>query len=488
MRQVEFNILVVQIALAAFFVHWFRKPLSRWITAKYERLRVAYEKVSQRRQKQAGSEDNLCSLRSSHATSASPPEHREGPRRAGPNAQAKVLEKLKVLSTQQLLEAVISSDSSSGAEDEHGVAPEPLEPDRCSPGGADEPAASSGSSKPLLSRSMEVSICADVRPGKVDQGILDAVALASSELNFDVWDVVSKKNGLKVSACLRWTGCNWEALGLALLRLEQQLLQVVYIGVVPTGRRQHIGRALVKSIRQVAKRNPTCVCIVAVLPRIHSVEATDFFEALGFKRSAGNQGDQACFRLDVRKLSKSQRKLLERPEVLTLSPGRLVVWEQLLAEAEKNSAHRKSAPVPAVKSTQRAALELKPDAAVGKQQDVPVETRDLDLEMEGQPECDDTREGVACADGARQTTQDDHETDHETVEEIEPDAQSGPEVPEPRAGSASVGWSQASLQGKQVVQPPADRQSVPKWMPTLRHLQTADGKRPPLRQRRGDLQ
>ncbi|OLQ06209.1 hypothetical protein AK812_SmicGene10528 [Symbiodinium microadriaticum] len=156
--------------------------------------------------------------------------------------------------------------------------------------------------------------------------------------------------------------------------------------------------------------------------------------------------------------------------------------------AEKNSAHRKSAPVPAVKSTQRAALELKPDAAVGKQQDVPVETRDLDLEMEGQPECDDTREGVACADGARQTTQDDHETDHETVEEIEPDAQSGPEVPEPRAGSASVGWSQASLQGKQVVQPPADRQSVPKWMPTLRHLQTADGKRPPLRQRRGDLQ
>ncbi|CAE7200286.1 unnamed protein product [Symbiodinium necroappetens] len=135
-----------------------------------------------------------------------------------------------------------------------------------------------------------------------------------------------------------------------------------------------------------------------------------------------------------------------------------------------------------------AALELKPDAAVGKQQDVPVETRDLDLEMEGQPECDDTREGVACADGARQTTQDDHETDHETVEEIEPDAQSGPEVPEPRAGSAPVGWSQASLQGKQVVQPPADRQSVPKWMPTLRHLQTADGKRPPLRQRRGDLQ
>ncbi|CAE7200278.1 apaH [Symbiodinium necroappetens] len=335
MRQVEFNILVVQIALAAFFVHWFRKPLSRWITAKYERLRVAYEKVSQRRQKQAGSEDNLCSLRSSHATSASPPEHREGPRRAGPNAQAKVLEKLKVLSTQQLLEAVISSDSSSGAEDEHGVAPEPLEPDRCSPGGADEPAASSGSSKPLLSRSMEVSICADVRPGKVDQGILDAVALASSELNFDVWDVVSKKNGLKVSACLRWTGCNWEALGLALLRLEQQLLQVVYIGVVPTGRRQHIGRALVKSIRQVAKRNPTCVCIVAVLPRIHSVEATDFFEALGFKRSAGNQGDQACFRLDVRKLSKSQRKLLERPEVLTLSPGRLVVWEQLLAEVSR---------------------------------------------------------------------------------------------------------------------------------------------------------
>ena len=79
--------------------------------------------------KSAYDQDNLCSLRSSHATSASPPEHREGsnnllsrkrhqdaetivawiqvfayqpaakqtsgPRRAGPNAQAKVLEKLK---------------------------------------------------------------------------------------------------------------------------------------------------------------------------------------------------------------------------------------------------------------------------------------------------------------------------------------------------------------------------------------------------------
>eukprot|EP00439_Symbiodinium_sp_Y106_P079788 s569_g18.t1 len=329
MRQVEFNILVVQIALVAFFVHWFRKPLLRWITAKYESLRVAYVKVSERRQKKAGSQENLCSLRSSHATSASPPEHREGLRRAGPNAQAKALEKLKVLSTQQLLEAVISSDSSSGGDDEHGVEPEPLQHDRCSLGGEDEAAASS--SKPLLSRSMEVSICSDVRLGKVDQGVLDAVALASSELNFDVWDVVSKKNGLKVCACLRWTGCNWEALGLALHRLEQQVLQVAYVGVVPTGRRQHIGRALVKSIRQVAKRNPTCVCIVAVLPKDHSAQAMDFFEAVGFKRSAG-QGDQVCFRVDVRKLSKCQRKLLERPEVLTVSQGRLVVWEQLLAE------------------------------------------------------------------------------------------------------------------------------------------------------------
>jgi len=95
MRQVEFNILVVQIALVAFFVHWFRKPLLRWITAKYESLRVAYVKVSERRQKKAGSQENLCSLRSLHATSASPPEHREGLRRAGPNAQAKALEKLK---------------------------------------------------------------------------------------------------------------------------------------------------------------------------------------------------------------------------------------------------------------------------------------------------------------------------------------------------------------------------------------------------------
>lgn len=488
MRQVEFNILVVQIALVAFFVHWFRKPLLRWITAKYESLRVAYVKVSERRQKKAGSQENLCSLRSSHATSASPPEHREGLRRAGPNAQAKALEKLKVLSTQQLLEAVISSDSSSGGDDEHGVEPEPLQHDRCSLGGEDEAAASS--SKPLLSRSMEVSICSDVRLGKVDQGVLDAVALASSELNFDVWDVVSKKNGLKVCACLRWTGCNWEALGLALHRLEQQVLQVAYVGVVPTGRRQHIGRALVKSIRQVAKRNPTCVCIVAVLPKDHSAQAMDFFEAVGFKRSAG-QGDQVCFRVDVRKLSKCQRKLLERPEVLTVSQGRLVVWEQLLAEAEKNSAQRKSAPVqvPAgVKSTQRVALDSKPDAvephveSVEKQQDLPEESRDLDLDVRGQPECDAMRGGAACADGAEWTTRDDRETDHETVEDIEPNAQKGAEAPGPRAGSASAGWSQ----GKEAVQP-AERQSVPKWMPTLRHLQTG-GRMPGLRQRRGDLQ
>eukprot|EP00439_Symbiodinium_sp_Y106_P080474 s569_g19.t1 len=175
---------------------------------------------------------------------------------------------------------------------------------------------------------------------------------------------------------------------------------------------------------------------------------------------------------------------------LVLLPLTIVeTWLQW--SAEKNSAQRKSAPVqvPAgVKSTQRVALDSKPDAvephveSVEKQQDLPEESRDLDLDVRGQPECDAMRGGAACADGAEWTTRDDRETDHETVEDIEPNAQKGAEAPGPRAGSASAGWSQ----GKEAVQP-AERQSVPKWMPTLRHLQTG-GRMPGLRQRRGDLQ
>ena len=241
------------------------------------------------------------------------------------------------------------------------------------------------------------------------------------------WDVVSKKNGLKVSACLRcslagsaacsgcrgWppgspgTGCNWEVDGSApccpavflcslprgsgpgaapsgaaaaagpalmpsqssclfvlprvsaspllvisscmLVTLQLDTMQVVYIGVVPTGRRQHIGRALEPWTQLPSTSAP--VGNIAVTGEIHQAgcqacaldseslrclvrarvdaeakshlclhrgrasknplrrgvwvhescvysedmccEATDFFEALGFKRSAGNQGDQA---------------------------------------------------------------------------------------------------------------------------------------------------------------------------------------------------
>ena len=38
------------------------------------------------------------------------------------------------------------------------------------------------------------------------------------------------------------------------------------------------------------------------------------------------------------------------------------------------------------------------------------------------------RGGAACADGAEWTTRDDRETDHETVEDIEPNAQKGAEA------------------------------------------------------------
>ncbi|CAE8587084.1 unnamed protein product, partial [Polarella glacialis] len=119
----------------------------------------------------------------------------------------------------------------------------------------------------------EVSILHDVRPGKAPQPVVEALSSMSSELlGVSVWDVVSKKNRLKVTGCLRWTGSSYEALGLVLYRVQHQILQLVYLGVAHGERRHQVGRSLVKALREAARRDPLCLSILALLPAEQQTE------------------------------------------------------------------------------------------------------------------------------------------------------------------------------------------------------------------------
>ncbi|CAE7312747.1 unnamed protein product [Symbiodinium natans] len=141
-------------------------------------------------------------------------------------------------------------------------------------------------------------------------------------------------------------------------------------------------------------------------------------------------------------------------------------------------------------SRHRGSMELQVTAAVAAADKEEVRTCKCNklqrAELEAERACDASSNGAACADGADWTTQDDHDTDHDTLEE-EPDATSLEEAPAVRAAAQSGRWHQAALRGK-AAQASAAQQSATAWMPTLRHLQTTDATMPLLRQRRADPQ
>lgn len=330
-NQADFNFYAVQAAILFFLIWWFFAPIQKWALARYQIAHAAYLKVSDRRKRlethrdlDLKPHDEGQYLEEMEVEFDKKQEHLAGQsarQRKGKHA------KMQELSAAKLFETVVSSDSASSEEAE-------VHDDCGHHGHHDQDESHQGAKGSLLSRSSEVSIMHELRPGKADQAALDAVRMLSFELfECDVWEVISKKNRLKVSSCLRWTGCDWKAIGLVLYRIQQHVLQVVYVGVSIECRRQHVGRALVKSVKELSRKDLSCSSAVAVIQKHISPEAVMFFRAVGFKKEElkGGDGEKVFLRMEIKRQGKRKSEGSGSSSQGGLS---LLLWEEVLAQAK----------------------------------------------------------------------------------------------------------------------------------------------------------
>ncbi|CAK9057221.1 unnamed protein product [Durusdinium trenchii] len=296
LRQADFNFIVVQLAVLGFLLWWYFAPIKKWALVRYRIARAAYLKVHSRKRQLEEKQEQQHVEDSEEKQAVESAEYVAGQsaRQRGKKSKAT---KLQELSAARLLDAVISSDSDASSEPEedcHKCQQDPV-----------QEVQNRGATGSLLSRSAEVTIMHELRPGKADQSVLKAITSISMDLfQCDVWELISKKNRLKVSACLRWTGSDWKAVGLALYRV-QHMLQVVYVGVEPEYRRQHVGRALVKALKELGRKDLNCTGVVAVVNKHDFPEAVTFFRAIGFKKEE-LKGDpnKVGLRMEIRRQGK----------------------------------------------------------------------------------------------------------------------------------------------------------------------------------------
>eukprot|EP00930_Biecheleria_cincta_P062678 TRINITY_DN48129_c0_g1_i1.p1 TRINITY_DN48129_c0_g1~~TRINITY_DN48129_c0_g1_i1.p1 ORF type:complete len:415 (-),score=110.70 TRINITY_DN48129_c0_g1_i1:90-1334(-) len=413
MRQEEFNILVIQVSIVAFLVYWWRHDIKRWCLARQKEWNEwnAEKKVAVQH-KDEGDKDPGKGLRHRGR------KNRE--RRVEPTAA-----QLKDMSVQKLLEAISSSSSGPPSEANHD-----LEVDNLGETGPDHASI----------KSTDFEVMDDVRAGKASQGVVDALTELSVELfGVSVWNVVSKKNRLRVAGGLHWTGASWEAQGLMLYRIMQQTMQLIYIGVEPTHRRQRVGKALVKCLREAARRDPLCQSIVA-LPAGDAAEAAAFLNAAGFRHCS----EEACFRIDVRKVGKRQRN---QQQFYESGQAALAAWKDLLAEAVQQFGAKPS-PGAVVREE-----DPEEDADWHK---VEKEWRNPAEDARTAEEEDEEEEPKFHAEGTRA---EDEESQEEAAEEEEHER----EVRLPARSSVPCS------------RPPARAvQQESAWMPTLRHLRAAE--------------
>lgn len=416
MRQEEFNVLVVQVSIVAFLIYWWRYDIKSWFLARQKEWNA--EKKVEVQQKDEGEKDQSKVLRHRGR------KNRE--RRVEPTAA-----QLKDMSVQKLLEAISSRSSGPPSEANLDVEVDNL--------GETGPEHASMTSK-------DFEVMADVRAGKASQGVVDALTELSVELfGVSVWNVVSKKNRLRVAGALHWAGASWEAQGLMLYRIMQQTMQLIYIGVGPAHRRQRVGKALVKCLREAARRDSLCQSIVA-LPASDtgatSGEVTAFLKATGFRHCS----EDACFRIDVRKVGKRQRM---QQQFYESGQAALAAWKDLLAEAMQQP-----------EATQG------PGAAV--RQEDPEEDADW---HKVEKEWRDPAEVVRTEDEAEEEEHEEErkvhaevtrEADEESEEESVEDAGDHGEVRLP--APSSVPYSR----------PARAVQQESSWMPTLRHLRAEE--------------
>lgn len=191
-----------------------------------------------------------------------------------------------------------------------------------------------------------VCLLHDVRLGRMSEGVSSSLAALSEELfGRSVWDILSKKNKLRVAACLRWNSDSYQALGLAVYRLQQNALQVAFLGVASAYRGQGIGRSLVRALREAAKREQLCLSIVTLLPApaaesgLQEAAASDdsmpFWRAVGFRRCEleGLADGQVCLNIEVRKLGKRQKS--SSLAANQSARRELLVWSEVIAAAPK---------------------------------------------------------------------------------------------------------------------------------------------------------
>lgn len=348
MRQDEFNRIITWVAIASFafwcvFNHW-RNTYGKKIGSLHDLLfaaRSREEDVVVEEHKEKAEEEEEEDEDESSGQKAR--KGRAGARTPASSKRSKAAAAaLSKVSVKALLEG-LSSGSSGPPSDVDLLDPEF---DQDLAGGKGLPS-SSGAGGSAAHEQFQV--LHDVRTGKVLPPALDSFKELSSELfGLSVWDVVSKKNRLRVMGAVRWTGEKCEAIGLVLWRLQQGTLQLVYIGVAAGERRRGVGRALLRAVRDAARRDELCLSIVALVPvaaqpnpdaMAEESGALTFFRCTGFKRTElkGLDEAQVCFKIEVRKLGKRQRKAMERLGTAS-HHATLLLWSELLDESRRNVA------------------------------------------------------------------------------------------------------------------------------------------------------
>jgi len=194
----------------------------------------------------------------------------------------------------------------------------------------------------------KIRIMHDLRLETAPDEVCRAVATLSEEelLGVSVWEVISKRNRLRVAGAFRCEGDGFQALGLAIYRMQKHTLQIAYLGVAPAERRKQVGRSLVRAVRKVARHYPLCLSIVALVPSVPSGEEADsapFWTAAGFihHEMRGLDDGLACVKAEVRKKGKSVKKQLD-PDAATVTSSQVLSWSETLVEARRRAGDRKA--------------------------------------------------------------------------------------------------------------------------------------------------
>eukprot|EP00746_Dinoflagellata_sp_MGD_P167670 gnl/MRDRNA2_/MRDRNA2_98494_c0_seq1.p1 gnl/MRDRNA2_/MRDRNA2_98494_c0~~gnl/MRDRNA2_/MRDRNA2_98494_c0_seq1.p1 ORF type:complete len:680 (-),score=136.07 gnl/MRDRNA2_/MRDRNA2_98494_c0_seq1:54-2093(-) len=187
---------------------------------------------------------------------------------------------------------------------------------------------------------------ADVRSQETPDVAAAVTKLSKSMISCDILRIVSKKNKLRIACCLSTEASNTEAVGFAVYRVQQCSAQVLFVGVVESHRRQGIGRDLIRVVRDAAKREPLCLSIVALLePEV--MASLPFWRSNGFKKLKVEDIDQedehTCVELEIRKLGKQQKRLMERANVSLTGTAQSLSWPEILIQAKLHAPHDASA-------------------------------------------------------------------------------------------------------------------------------------------------